>query len=97
MSPTNDFPTNEHNIVQYPKSDPRRLFVLLYALETLDRPTINTISTYTGLNKGLINTNINNLIEFYGLDITKDGPVYAISSWGDILNKTGVMRCVHGE
>lgn len=94
---SNDFPTNENKVIQYPKNDPRRLFVLLYAIETLDRPTLTTIAEYTGLNKGVIDGHVKNLNEFYGVTIDKVGPVYAIASWGDILNKEGVTRCVHGD
>lgn len=97
MSTTNEFPRNENNVIQYPKNDPRRLFVLLHAIETLDRPTITTISAYTGLNKGLIDAHVNNLNEFYGVSITKNGPVYNIESWGNILNREGVTECVHGQ
>lgn len=94
---SSDFSTNKHKVIQYPKNDPRRLFVLLYAIETLDRPTLTTISEYTGLNKGVIDSHTKNLNEFYGVTINKDGPVYAIASWGDILNREGVKKCVHGD
>lgn len=92
-----DFTKNENNVIQYPKNDPRRLFVLLHAIETLDRPTLTTIAAYTGLNKGVIDGHVNNLNEFYGVKITKIGPVYSIASWGDILNREGVVRCAHGN
>lgn len=92
-----EFPRNEHNVIQYPKNDPRRLFVLLYAIETLERATLTTIAAYTGLNKGVIDGHVKNLNDFYNVTIDKDGPVYTIASWGDILNKAGITRCVHGE
>lgn len=91
-----NLPLNEHNVIQYPKNDPRRLFVLLAAIETLERPTITSISAYTGINKGVIDAHVNNLNEFYGVTIEKDGPVYSVTSWGRILNQEGVMECAHG-
>jgi len=90
------FPVNENNVVQYPKNDPRRLFVLLCAIELLERPTLTTLASFTGINKGVIDGHVNNLNEFYGVMIDKEGPVYVLRSWGDLLNKEGVLKCLYG-
>lgn len=87
---------NEHGVLQYPKNDARRLFVLLAAIDELDRATINTLEDFTGINKGVIATHIANLNAFYGVVITKEGPEYKIESWGEILNKKGVKKCLRG-
>lgn len=85
---------NENGVAQFPKNDPRRLFVLMCAIQRLERPTIVTIPPYTGINKGSIDAYVKNLREFFGVSIVKADAVYSIESWGDILNQQGIERCV---
>ena len=87
---------NEHGVVQYPKNDARRLFVLLAAIDELDRATINTLEELIGINKGVTATHIANLNAYSGVTIRKEDPEYKIESWGDILNKMGVKTCLRG-
>lgn len=86
------FDKNEFGVVQYPEDDIRRLFVLLAALDLLERPTLATIADLTSLNPETIDDDIERLQEQFGVQIHKLGSVYRIESWGDILKKNGVLR-----
>lgn len=83
---------NEHGVPQYPKGDARRLFVLLAAIEKLSRPTLIALANYTGHNKGTIDADVAKLCEQYGVKIERDGPVFQIVDWGDILKQSGVKN-----
>lgn len=74
----------------FPKGDARRLFVLLATIDALERPTLTSLSAATGHNKGTITGDVARLVEQYGVEIVKHGPVYQIESWGDLLKKSGV-------
>lgn len=87
---------NAHGVPQYPKADARRLFVLLAAIDKLERPTLTSLADYTGHNKGTIDADVAKLIEQYGVAIVKTGPVYDIESWGEILKKNGVKKVLQG-
>jgi hypothetical protein len=87
---------NDFGVVQYPEDDARRLFVLLSALDLLERPTLATIADLTSLNPEIIDDDIERLREQFGVQIHKLGSVYRIESWGDILKKDGVVRCLRG-
>ncbi|MDR6397921.1 hypothetical protein ACTOWA_00530 [Herbaspirillum seropedicae] len=87
---------NEHGVVQYPKADARRLFVLLAAIDYLERPTLTSLSEFTGHNKGTIDADVAKLREQYGVMVEKDGPVYSVESWGDLLKKSAVKKFLQG-
>jgi hypothetical protein len=86
------FTKNEFGVVQYPHDDVRRLLVLLAALDLLERPTLQAIADLTSLNPETIDDGIERLGEQFGVQIHKQGHVYRIESWGDILKKTGVQK-----
>jgi hypothetical protein len=86
------FDKNEFGVVQYPPDDIRRLFVLLAALDLLERPTLVTICDLTGLDTETIDDDIERLREQFGVQIFKLGSVYRIESWGDVLKKSGVVK-----
>lgn len=88
------FTKNNFGVVQYPVDDVRRLFVLLSALELLERPTIATIADLTSLDPETIDDDIECLGEQFGVQIHKLGSVYRIESWGDVLKKDGVLKCL---
>lgn len=88
--------TNAHGVPQYPKADARRLFVLLAAIDLLERPTLTSLAEFTGHNKGTIDADVAKLAEQYGVKIFKAGPVYGIEAWGDILRKSGVKKVLIG-
>jgi len=83
---------NEFGVVQYPADDARRLFVLAAAIELLERATPASIADLTGLAAAAIDGDIDILREQYGMVVTQLGNVYRIASWGDVLNREGVMR-----
>lgn len=90
------FELNEHGVPQYPKGDARRLFVVLAAIEQLERPTITTVAAYTGHNKGTIDADVAKLREQYGLEIERKGAVFVVRSWGEVLKKNAVKRYLCG-
>lgn len=90
------FEVNEYGVPQYPKGDARRLFVVLAAIEHLERPTITTIAAFTGHNKGTIDADVAKLCDQYGMQIEREGAVFVIRSWGDVLKKSGVKKHLHG-
>lgn len=86
----------DNKVTQYPKGDARRLFVILAAIDSLERPTLTTLVACTGHNKGTIPGDIDKLREQFGVDIVKDGAVYGVKSWGDLLKKNGVKKLLRG-
>lgn len=86
------FKKNEFGVVQYPEDDVRRLFVLLAALDLLERPTLATVADLTGLDPESVDDDIERLSEQFGVHIHKLGSVYRIESWGDVLKKDGVLK-----
>jgi len=86
------FNKNEFGVVQYPQDDIRRLFVLLSALDLLERPTLATIVDLTNLDPETIDDDIERLREQFGVQIFRLGGVYRIESWGDVLKKNGVVK-----
>lgn len=88
---------NKHGVVQYPKGDVRRLFVLLASIDKLERPTLTSLAEFTGHSKGNIDHDVQKICEQLCVKIVKDGPVYSIVDWGDIVKKTGVKRALKEE
>lgn len=88
---------NEFGVPQYPDNDARRLFVLLAAIDLLERATISAIADLTGLHKDTIDADIAKLHEQYGVAMHKIGDVYRIDSWGDVLKKQGVKKFLKAE
>jgi hypothetical protein len=86
------FKKNEFGVVQYPDDDIRRLFVLLSALELLERPTLAAVADLTNLNPETVDDDIERLQDQFGVQIHKLGNVYRIESWGDVLKKNGVLK-----
>ncbi|MEM8519468.1 hypothetical protein [Janthinobacterium sp. CAN_S7] len=90
------YPTNDHGVPQFPKGDARRLFVLVAAIDVLERPTLTTLAEYTGHNKGTIPADVGKLVEQFGVELVKDGPVYRVESWGDVLKKNSMRKFLRG-
>lgn len=89
-----EFRVNEHGVPQYPKGHAGRLLVTLAAIDKLDRPTASSVANLTGLSKGKIDDYVHALCGELGVVITKDGPEYRIDSWGDLLKRAGVRKCL---
>jgi hypothetical protein len=87
-----DFPRNQFGVTQYPAQDARRLFVLLSAIDLLERPTVSAIADLTGHDKDSIDTDLLRLREEFGVVLHKVGEIYHIESWGEVLRKEGVVR-----
>ena len=87
-----ELPINEHGVPLYPKGHVGRLLVTMAAIDALDTPTAASVAALTGLSKGNIDTYVAALNREFGAHIVKDGPVYSIQAWGDILKKAGVKK-----
>ena len=86
------FKKNEFGVPQYPENDARRLFVLLAAIELLERPTLSAIADLTSMERDTIEADVAKLKEQFDVSLLKIGEVYRIESWGDVLNRQAVMR-----
>lgn len=69
--------------------------MVLAAVATLERPTAVSVANLTGISKG----NIDRLVlvdlpSHLGVLTSKEGPVYRIESWGNLLRPEGVRRCL---
>lgn len=90
------FPKNHFGVTQYPEHDARRLFVLLSAIDLLERPTISAVADLTGYDREMIDNDVLRLREEFGVQLHKVGEVYHIESWGEVLKKNGVKRYLKG-
>ncbi len=88
---------NNFGVLQYPDDDARRLFVLLGAIDLLERATLSAISDMTGIAVESIDDDIDILCQQFGVKVLKLGNVYRIDSWGDILQRDGVIRRMREE
>ncbi len=86
------YPTNQFGVPQYPDHDARRLFVLLSAIDLLERPTVSAIADLTSHGKETVDADIRRLREEFGVVLHKVGEIYRIESWGEVLRKDGVKR-----
>lgn len=87
---------NVDDVMQYPKGDVRRWFVLLTAIDILVSPTLVNLAAFTGHNKGTIPADVEKIREQLKVDIRKIGAKYIIEDWGPILKKNGVKGCLNG-
>lgn len=91
-----NFARNQFGVPQYPENDARRLFVLLSAIDLLERPTVSAIADLTGHDKESIDADLLKVREQYGVVLHKSGDIYRIESWGEVLKKRGVKRFLKG-
>ena len=96
IDPRQDYPRNAHGVIQYPKGDARRLFVLIAAIEELEKPTLTSLAEFTGWNKGSIDRDIPSIEAQYGVVIEKNDAVFSIKDWGKLLNKNEVKKILRG-
>ncbi len=87
-----DLMRNQFGVPQYPADDVRRLFVLLAAIELLERPTQSAVADLSGHPREAVDADVQRLREEFGVNLHKVGEVYRIESWGDVLKQRGVRR-----
>lgn len=87
---------NQFGVPQYPEHDARRLFVLLSAIDLLERPTVSAIADLTGHDRETIDADTLRLREEFDVVLHKVGETYRIESWGAVLNKNGVKKFLKG-
>lgn len=90
------YPRNHFGVPQYPDNDARKLFVLLSAIDLLERPTQSAIADFTGQDRETIDSDVARLREQFGVVLHKVGEIYHIESWGEVLKKSGVKRHLKG-
>ena len=90
------YPKNDFGVPQYPAHDARRLFVLLSAIDLLERPTLSAIADLTSHDRDAIEADVQRLREEFGVVLHKVGEIYHIESWGDVLKKNGIKRFLKG-
>lgn len=90
------YPRNQFGVPQYPDNDARKLFVLLSAIDLLERPTQSAIADLTGQDRAVIESDVMRLREEFGVVLHKVGEIYHIESWGEVLRKEGVVRYLKG-
>ncbi|WP_455233365.1 hypothetical protein [Geopseudomonas aromaticivorans] len=95
--PIPDIPLNAHGVPQYPKGHAGRLLVVLAAIDRQERPTASSVAALTGLSKGGIDKYVWKLNAELGTTIVKNGPVYQIKAWGDLLEPEGVRKKLVGS
>lgn len=91
-----NFARNQFGVPPYPENDARRLFVLLSAIDLLERPTVSAIADLTSYDKESIDADMLKLREQFGVALHKTGDIYRIESWGEVLKKRGVKRFLKG-
>lgn len=84
------YPKNQFGVTQYPLNDARRLFILLAAVDLLERPTASALTDLTGSTREQIDADLIRLREEFGVLLHKVGDIYHIESWGEVLRKSGV-------
>lgn len=89
-----DYPTNKYGVVQFPKGDIRRWFVLLAAIDHLEHATLTSLADFTGWNKGSIKRDLPKVEDQLGIVIEKKGAAYSIVSWGDLVSKKGIKKLI---
>ncbi len=86
---------NVYGVPQYPRGHAGRLLVVLAAVGSLERPTATSVANLTGLSKGNIDRLVLDEIPAqFGVLTSKEGPVYRVESWGDVLRPEGVKKCL---
>jgi hypothetical protein len=92
MSTEINYQTNEHGVVQYPKGDTRRMFVLLAAIDELPAPNLKNLENYIGSNRSTILSDIEKVQTQLGVKIGRHNYNYFIIDWGETLKKAGVKK-----
>lgn len=92
MQNYDEYEKNEHGVPQFPKGHSGRLLVCLAAIDYLERPSVAAISELTGIHRALIDKTVRALNQEFMTAIVKDGPVFRLDSWGQILSAEGIRN-----
>lgn len=84
------------NQISYPKGDLRRMLLVLGVIDTTQEATLVKIAARSGLDKKTVSNLIHHAAEQAHVSIEKSGPVYAITSWGPIIKRTGARMALTG-
>lgn len=87
---------NQFGVPQYPHDDVRKLFVLLAAIDLLERPTQSAVADLSGHPRERLDADIARLRDEFGVKLHKVGEIYHIEHWGDVLKQRGVKRHLKG-
>ena len=87
-----DLARNQFGVPLYPEGDVRRLFVLLAAIDLLERPTQSAVADLSGHPREAIDGDIQRLRTEFGVKLHKVGEFYHIDAWGDVLKQSGVCQ-----
>lgn len=85
---------NDHGFVKYPQRHIGRIISVAGAISTLKNPTSTSVIKYLGyLSKGSIDRiALKEMNEQLGIKVKKNGAVFEILSWGDLINKRAVFK-----
>jgi hypothetical protein len=75
----------------FKKGDLRRMLLVLASIEKLTSATLVQIVRMSGLDKKTVIYLIDQAREEAGVTINKDGPVYSIAAWGNVIRKSGAL------
>lgn len=80
---------------KYKKGDVRRLFILIAAIDSIERPTMCVLARYLGCSNASIGKSVEKINEQLGVNIVSENAVYRITKWGDMINKKSIKNILH--
>lgn len=83
-------------VPEYPKSDLRRMLVVLAAIDKIDEATLVKIARFTGIDKKTVINLIDKARTQAGVVIEKGDSVYVIKSWGPVIKRAGARLALTG-
>lgn len=82
--------------MRYPKGDLRRMLAVLAAIDLIPDASLVKIAVRTGLDKKTVTHLVEQAREQAGVIVTKTGPVYALESWGPVIQRSGALQALRG-
>lgn len=82
--------------MRYPKGDLRRMLAVLAAIDLIPDASLVKIAARTGLDKKTVTHLVEQAREQAGVIVTKTGPVYALESWGPVIQRSGALQALQG-
>lgn len=83
----------------FQKGDMRKVWLILGALVHVKKPTALSISNEIGLPRSTVMDILEKIAsgQIPGMVLTKEGSVYVIQEWGELINKREVTKFYKGE